>query len=103
LTTRRGKQFNSMIFRNKDPLTGNAGRTTVFLHEDDAADLGVTDGDPVRVLSDIGEMEARVKTAPLRRRTLQAFWPEANILVPRSYDPISGEPDYNVFVRVQPL
>jgi anaerobic selenocysteine-containing dehydrogenase len=103
LTTRRGKQFNSMIFRNKDPLTGNTGRTTVFLHKEDASTLGVQNGDPVRIISDIGEMEAVVKKAPVRQKTVQTFWPEANVLLPRTYDPISGEPDYNVFVRVEPL
>jgi hypothetical protein len=31
---------------------------------------------------------------------VQAFWPECNQLVPRKYDPASGEPDYNVAVTV---
>lgn len=101
LTTRRGKQFNSMKFAEHDPLTGGASRTTVFMHAADARELGLGDGDPIIVRSDIGEMGACVKIAAVRPRTLQAFWPESNVLIPRRYDPISGEPDYNVFVQVR--
>ena len=40
LSTRRGKQFNSMVWEDRDPLTG-AGRDALFVADTDAADLGV--------------------------------------------------------------
>ncbi|MBF8306059.1 MAG: oxidoreductase alpha (molybdopterin) subunit, partial [Acidobacteria bacterium] len=40
LTTRRGDQFNSMVYRDTDPLTGR-GRGTVFFAAEDAARLGL--------------------------------------------------------------
>ena len=46
VTTRRGKQFNSIVWSATDPLTG-AGRDAVYLDQADAAELGVGDGDPV--------------------------------------------------------
>ena len=97
LTTRRGKQFNSMVF------SGNGGpdRASVFINAEDAREFGLGDGDPVLVTSETGGMRARVKIAPVRRRTVQAFWPEANVLIPRRYDPVSKEPDYSVFVKVR--
>ena len=33
--------------------------------------------------------------------TLQAYWPEANVLLTRRYDPVSAEPDYNAVVTVE--
>src|SRR6478609_12097571 len=43
LSTRRGKQFNSMVYAAKDPLTG-AVRDAVLVNADDARALGVADG-----------------------------------------------------------
>ncbi len=101
LTTRRGKQFNSMIFAERDPLTG-AGRDAVFMSEVDAKRLGVADGAPVRLRSEVGSYLGRVRIAPVKPRTLQVHWPEANVLIPRRYDPVSGEPDYNAYVEATP-
>ena len=58
LSTRRGKQFNSMVFRDRDPLTG-AHRDALFISADDAGRIGVTEGDPLLVRSACGEVRAR--------------------------------------------
>jgi molybdopterin-dependent oxidoreductase alpha subunit len=102
LTTRRGKQFNSMVLGEVDPLTAGR-RDDVLMNADDASRLGVRAGDEVRLRSEIGEMRARVRLAPVKEGTLQAYWPEANVLISRRYDPVSAEPDYNAVVRVEPL
>jgi molybdopterin-dependent oxidoreductase alpha subunit len=103
LSTRRGKQFNSMVWNDVDPLTG-APRDALFLAPDDAAALGVSDGTPVLVRSAYGEMHARVHLASIRRGNVQAFFPEANsLLAPSRRDPISGVPDYNAVVDVVAL
>ena len=80
--TRRGKQFNSMVFGATDPLTG-AGRDAVFIDEDDAAELGLGDGDGLTLALD-GRHVRRAGPAwcACRRRTLQVHWPEGNVLVP---------------------
>ena len=100
LTLRRGKQFNSMTYGDKDPLT-QSKRTDLLLDERDLHGLGLAEGDPVEVKSDFGVMAARVKPGPCRRQHAQAFWPEANVLLGRKYDPQSGEPDYNAVVEVR--
>jgi molybdopterin-dependent oxidoreductase alpha subunit len=51
VATRRGKQFNSMVFKPTDPLTG-AGRDAVFIDEADAAELGLAEGAAVRLSSE---------------------------------------------------
>ncbi len=100
LSTRRGKQFNTMVWEDRDPLTG-AERDALFLAEADAAALGVAAGDPVLVRSAHGELRARVHLAPIRPGNVQAFFPEANTLLSASVrEPKSGVPDYNAVVEV---
>ena len=101
LTTRRGKQFNSIVYGDRDPLVGDAARDVVLMAAVDAEDLGVREGDRVRLDSETGSMECTVRLAPQKARTLQVYWPEGNVLISRRVDPISGEPDYNSFVRVE--
>jgi predicted molibdopterin-dependent oxidoreductase YjgC len=103
LSTRRGKQFNSMVWQDRDPLTG-AGRDALFVAGEDAAVLGVAEGDPVLVRSAHGELRARVHVAPIRPGNVQAFFPEANpLLSPTVREPVSGVPDYNAVVEVLPV
>lgn len=103
VSTRRGKQFNSMVWGERDPLTG-ASRDEVLMSAEDAVALGVAAGDRVRLRSDTGAMEARVRIAPIRPRNLQVHWPEGNALIRRGrVDPRCGEPDYNAAVEVIPL
>ncbi len=102
LTTRRGKQFNSMVYATTDPLTGG-GRDTIFMSREDADRLGLKEGSRVRLRSETGTLSGRIRLAPVKPRTLQVFWPEGNVLIPRRYDPVSGEPDYNAYVEVMGL
>lgn len=101
LTTRRGRQFNSIVWSEDDPLSGSRRRDEIFLSAEDAGTRGLRDGDPVRVVSPRGEMRGRVRVAPIVPGTAQAFWPEANGLLHRRLDPVSHEPDYNVTVRIE--
>ncbi len=103
VSTRRGKQFNSMVFSPTDPLTG-AGRDAVFIDANDAAELGIRDGEPVRLRSDTGSFDGRARLVRLPERTVQVHWPEGNVLVaggPRHRDPGSGIPDYNAIVTIE--
>jgi anaerobic selenocysteine-containing dehydrogenase len=103
LSTRRGKQFNSMVWKEIDPLTG-APRDALFLAPIDATAMGVSDGHAVLVKSQHGEMRARVHVAPIRPGNVQAFFPESNsLLAPGRRDAISGVPDYNAIVEVIPV
>jgi len=101
LSTRRGKQFNSMVWRDRDPLTG-ARRDALFLSADDARALEVSDGEPLVVRSESGAtVRARAHVAPIRAGNVQMFWPEANALITAGRrDPVSGVPDYNAVVEI---
>jgi molybdopterin-dependent oxidoreductase alpha subunit len=105
LTTRRGKQFNSMLWDSRDPLTG-ARRDAIFVAPEDAHRLGLRDGDPVLLRSASSnpatrELRGVCRIAPVKSGTLQAFWPEANVLIPTRLDPASHEPDYNAWVTLE--
>lgn len=104
LATRRGKQFNSMVWARRDPLTG-AARDELLISAHDAARLGLRAGDAVTVRSVAanpgGALRLRCRIAPVAAGTLQAFWPEANPLIPSRLDPASHEPDYNAWVVVE--
>ena len=104
LSTRRGKQFNSLIFAEHDTLTGFE-RDALLMAREDAAALGVRDGDRVRAHSDNGaSMEFHVRVAQIKPRNVQAYWPECNVLVRRrSVEASSGVPDYNALVTLELL
>jgi molybdopterin-dependent oxidoreductase alpha subunit len=103
LATRRGKQFNSMTFGTADRLMGSKSRNIVFISPEDAERLDLVDGVRVVVRSDTGEMNGIIQIAPVKSGTLQAYWPEANVLISRRTDPVSGEPDYNVEVSIEKI
>ena len=103
LTTRRGKQFNSMTFGPRDFYVGDSPREAVLTNPADADRLGVAEGDGVRLRSEVGEWTGVVKLAAMKERHVQTYWPETNVLIPRRFDPVSGEPDYNVLVTIEPL
>lgn len=101
VSTRRGKQFNSMVHEQKDALTG-AARDAVFMNAKDAAELHLTDGDPVVLRNGYGEYRCKVQIVPIARRNLQVVWPEGNVLLDKNKrSPESGVPDYNAFVTVE--
>jgi molybdopterin-dependent oxidoreductase alpha subunit len=101
-STRRGRQFNSMIEQERDPLTG-AWRQDVLMAQEDVRSLGLKDGAPILLKSEAGQYQGRVKTAAVKPRNLQVHWPEGNVLLKSGLcDAPSGVPDYNAVVEVIP-
>jgi molybdopterin-dependent oxidoreductase alpha subunit len=101
VSTRRGKQFNSMIQREIDPLTG-AARADVLISAADLDRLRMSSGDTVRLRSPHGTFDGRLKAAAIRPGNLEVHWPEGNVLLSGSaIDPDSMEPDYNAVVTLE--
>lgn len=101
LSTRRGKQFNSMIHGKTDPITG-AARDDVLMSQEDASTLGLKNGDAIVLRNERGEYRGHVKIDRVKPGCLQGHWPEANVLVPAGCLDPSGVPDYNAIVEVLP-
>jgi molybdopterin-dependent oxidoreductase alpha subunit len=103
LSTRRGKQFNSMVQGARDPLTG-AARDAVLLSSEDGSRLGLRTGDRLLVRSPWGEFEGRAFLVAIRPGNVQVHWPEGNALLPPgARDRESGIPDYNAVVALEPI
>ncbi len=101
LSTRRGKQFNSMVYGKLDPQNG-AGRDAILISAEDATKLGVANGDAILLRSEIGEFQGRARIDRIKPGSLQGYWPEVNVLIPSGCLDSSGVPDYNAIVEVVP-
>lgn len=101
LSTRRGKQFNSMVQHDRDPLNG-AHREDVLMNADDAQRLGWQEGAVIRLHNEIGEWRGRCRFAPIAPGNVQVHWPEGNVLLKRGVcDPECGIPDFNATVEIE--
>ena len=101
VSTRRGKQFNTLVYAETDPLNG-AARDSVLMNPDDATALRLKNRDRITLISEAGRYDGRVFLAPIARGNLQIHWPEGNVIIPRGVlDALGGVPDYNATVRVE--
>ncbi len=101
VTTRRGKQFNSMIYSEKDPFN-DAGRYDVLVNQRDAKKLNINDGDAVVAYNKYGTFRGRARFANVREGNLQVYWPEGNCLIPKGvYERYAGIPEYNCAVILE--
>jgi anaerobic selenocysteine-containing dehydrogenase len=103
VSTRRGKQFNSMVQREIDPITGGR-RDDVFISEEDLARLRWRTGQRARLRSAAGTFDGTLRAEPIKPGNLEVHWPEGNVLLSGSaIDPDSLEPDYNAVVTLEAL
>jgi molybdopterin-dependent oxidoreductase alpha subunit len=101
VSTRRGKQFNSMVQRATDPLTG-ARREDILISAGDLARLGLPSGARVRLHSEFGQFEGTLRPARIRDGNIEVHWPEGNTLLSGTHrDPESLAPDYNATVTIE--
>jgi anaerobic selenocysteine-containing dehydrogenase len=100
-TTRRGKQFNSMVYGETDPFNG-AGRMDVLISSQDADSLGLRDGDAVVAYNRHGVFHGRAKREAVAPGNIEVYWPEGNVLFPTGvYESHAGIPEYNAAVIVE--
>ncbi|AIE60144.1 FdhF/YdeP family oxidoreductase [Bacillus methanolicus] len=101
VTSRRGKQFNSMIYSETDPFNG-ADRYDIAINPDDAAKLGIREGDSIVVYNQFGTFQGRAKFEDVKQGNIAVYWPEGNVLLPKGiYEEHAKIPDYNTSVIVE--
>ena len=101
VSTRRGRQFNSLIYGEIDPIN-NAARDSILMNPEDAGDRQFSQHQKVKLISKTGVFEGRILFASIARGNLQVHFPEGNVLIPRGIvDAGGGVPDYNTEVRVE--
>ncbi len=94
VVTRRGKQFNSMVHEDVDPINA-APRDAVLMHPDDLRRLGLREGEEVELVNEHGVLRGRVRAAAVAQGTVQVHWPEGNVLVdPSVRSPLAKIPGY---------
>ncbi|MGH8020376.1 MAG: FdhF/YdeP family oxidoreductase [Opitutaceae bacterium] len=101
VATRRGKQFNTLIYADVDPFNG-APRDAVLMCEEDAARLYLKSGDRVTLVNELGRLDCVVQIALIAEGSLQVHWPEGNVLIRHDVlEPGGLVPDYNALVRIE--
>lgn len=103
VTTRRGKQFNTMVHEAVDSLNG-AEREAVLINPADMNRLGLHKGQKVLLVNEVGEMFGTIFPAAVTPGNLQIHWPEGNVLIKRGrYEPTAGIPDYTALVKIEKI
>jgi molybdopterin-dependent oxidoreductase alpha subunit len=101
VTTRRGKQFNSMVYSKYDPFN-EADRYDVLMNAEDAKDLSITERDLVVVYNQHGIFTGKARFVDIASGNLEVHFPEGNFLLPKGvYEKLAKIPSYNVAVKVE--
>ncbi|MCE9554220.1 MAG: hypothetical protein K8T91_12710 [Planctomycetes bacterium] len=104
MTVRSEGQFNTVVYEDYDLYRGQDRRDIILLHPDDIARLGLQAEQRVTVRSETGAMpNILVRSFPeIRAGNALMYYPEANVLVTRSVDPLSKTPAFkNVLVTLE--
>jgi molybdopterin-dependent oxidoreductase alpha subunit len=104
MTVRSEGQFNSVVYDEEDIYRAQERRDVLLLNSADMERLGLRTEQRVRVRSATGEMRwLLARPFDIRPGNALAYYPEANILVPRSVDPRSKTPGFkSVLVEILP-
>lgn len=105
MTVRSEGQFNTVVYEDYDLYRGQERRDVILIHPDDLRRLGIQPDERVTVRSVAGEMPNVLARSfeHVRAGNALMYYPEANVLVPRTVDPASRTPAFkNIFVEVIP-
>ncbi|MCB0218424.1 MAG: FdhF/YdeP family oxidoreductase [Chrysiogenetes bacterium] len=94
MTIRSEGQFNTVVYEEEDLYRGNTTRDVVMMSAEDAERNGWSEGERVRVTTEVGSMSASVAITDIRAGNLAMYFPEANCLVPRKLDALSKTPAF---------
>jgi anaerobic selenocysteine-containing dehydrogenase len=96
MTIRSEGQFNTVVYEDYDLYRGIEGRNVILIHSHDIARLGLQPDQMVMVKSVTGTMTG-IRIAAfdkIRPGNVAMYYPECNVLVPRSTDPRSKTPSF---------
>jgi len=104
MTVRSEGQFNTVVYETQDRFRGIDRRDVVLMNPDDIQNNGWQENDRVTVKTETGSMTGQILVAyPIRAGNIMMYYPEANVLVPRTSDPQSRTPSFkSVDVTVFP-
>nr|MCU0717393.1 histidine kinase [Pirellula sp.] len=103
MTVRSEGQFNTVVYEDYDLYRHQDRRDVILMHPDDLKRLGLEHDTLVRVTSEAGEMRGILARGydDIRTGCAMMYYPESNVLVPRSVDPKSRTPRFkNITVTI---
>src|SRR5262249_14778280 len=102
MTIRSEGQFNTVVYEEEDLYRNQERRDVILMNPADIERLGLRHDWRVSVRSSVGELKnILVRPFDIRAGNAAMYYPEANILVPRTADPESRTPAFKcVSVRV---
>ncbi len=104
MTVRSEGQFNTVVYEDYDIYRGQERRDVILVHPDDLKRLGVPGESRVTVRSQVGVLTNVIARAydKIKAGNALMYYPEANVLVPRTVDPASRTPAFkNVLVTIE--
>lgn len=103
MTVRSEGQFNTVVYEEEDIYRGQDRRNVILMNRADIERLGLEVDQSVTVKSAAGEMTGiLVRAYDIRAGNAVMYYPEANVLVPKSTDPLSKTPAFKcVLVTVE--
>ena len=106
MTVRSEGQFNTVVYEEEDLYRGQERRDLILMHPDDLRRLGLAADQPVSVTSSVGRLDGYLARGypDIRPGNALMYYPEANVLVPRTVDPQSKTPAFKcVIISVEAL
>lgn len=102
MTVRSEGQFNTVVYEDTDIYRNQERRDVILMNATDIARLGLVVDQIVTVRSSAGAMPGiRVRAFDIRAGNALMYFPEANVLVPKTTDPLSKTPAFkSVLVTV---
>ncbi|MFK7776916.1 MAG: FdhF/YdeP family oxidoreductase [Gimesia sp.] len=95
MTVRSEGQFNSVVYDDEDLYRGQERRDVILMNKADIDRLGFKPDQRVHIKSEAGEMQyILVREFDIRAGNAMMYYPEANILVPHTVDPLSKTPAF---------
>lgn len=95
MTMRSEGQFNSVVYDEEDLYRGQERRDVILMNATDITRLGLNPEQRVRIKSETGEMRyILVREFDIRAGNVAMYYPESNVLVPSTVDPLSKTPAF---------
>ncbi len=94
MTVRSEGQFNTVVYETRDKFRGVESRDVVFMSPENMQEKGWQEDDRVTVSNATGSLSGRLVRYPLKPGNIMMYFPEANVLVPRTYDAQSRTPSF---------
>ena len=100
MTVRSEGQFNTVVYEEEDLYRNQSRRDVILMHTDDLARLGLQSDQRVCIKSSVGVMNDCLAQAfdSIKAGNALMYYPESNVLVPRTVDSKSKTPAFKGIV-----